>query len=409
MQQKSINNVTMESKAYNLLKEIKESGTLFNSDHIYCNPPQLLENENNKKETINNLKSMLLLNLEVIKEQADQLLSKDKQIAKLKKENDELRARLEKYEQRRSQSKRSDNKDSRKGRRKDKAGTSNETQNSKEGGDKKNNTSGLVTSNNSRLVSGIEFLPQQQLQPVNGTPGRYRQCISPDDVTPKKLDNFIDPYEFVDDDKTPKLIKREKSDPISSTTPLKQKKVKKSAFMTTKNEYLICDWKKSEAELDAEAEPKVRATLELPIWNVRESQSLYAIEGTEDMCDATFEKRHVKCETDERRRKKWDVQRLREHKLLERLKKRYHKDDYDDKGKSSNNKNDSKCNITSFYPSIENVKYIQIVDELPVTAFGEPIPCLEETDFILPWITNPDLSNMSPSTSFTKTRFFKKN
>lgn len=428
----------MESKAYSLVKQIKETGTLFNADHIYCNP---LENENNKKETINNLKSMLILNLEVVKEQADQLLNKDKLIAKLKQENEELKGRLEKYEQRRSQhqtKRMSSIKNSIKTLPETMVvapTTYNTSNNKKTKG--RSQTSGIATINhlgNSNIESESKSLcsdnaastlaykrnnclspTQRQTLDVEKTPSKRRKIDrrSQNEQTPVKGQSNssppVDPYEFIGDEPhEPKQLRQEISAvatvTMSEANSDETRKVPRNAFITTNSSYILCDWQKSVAELDAEVEPILRASLEIPSWSIKERhQSSYSIEGTEDLTNDTFTKRHTKFETDERRRKKWDVQRLREQKQVERLKKRYLKDEYGEKDQKLEHKS-----ITSFYPSADNIKYIQIVEELPVLAFGEPIPCLPESDFALSWMSNTDKSNMSPTTCFTKTRFFCK-
>lgn len=438
----------MESKAYSLVKQIKETGALFNADHIYCNP--ILENENNKKETVNNLKSMLILHLEVVKEQADQLLSKDKLIAKLKQENDELKGRLEKYEQRRSQHQAKRMSSTTKNSIKTlptteetmvvapTTTTNNNINNRKTKGRSSSQIPGITTINhlgntnneseNKSLCSdNVAYRnncvsPMQQRKTpadVEKSPNKRRKIDrrSQNEQTPVKGQSnsspAVDPYEFTADEPyEPKHLRPGISEVAASETvvaptavlPVETRKVPRNAFITTGSGYILCDWKKSDAELDAEVEPLLRASLEIPSWSIKERhQCTYSIEGTEDLTNDTFTKRHTKFETDERRRKKWDVQRLREQKQVERLKKRYLKDEYDEKDPKLEQKS-----ITSFYPSADNIKYIQIVEELPVLAFGEPIPCLPESDFALSWMSNTDKLSMSPTTSFTKTRFFSK-
>lgn len=433
----------MESK-YNALKQIGKTSALFNADHIYCNPP-VLENENNKKETINNLKSMLILHLEVVKEQADQLLNKDKLIAKLKQENEELKGRLEKYEQRRSQHQAKRMSSTAKNSIKTLPSTdntmvvaptiNNNVNNKKTKG--RPQLSGISTTNHSGIDSENKSRCSDNVAGT-ATPVYRSACISPTthtrqetSETPnkrRKLDKRsqseqtpvkgqsnssppVDPYEFTTDEPPHQQLRPEVSqvttlatNSVSSETTTTSKKG--PTFITTNSDYILCDWQKSEAERDAEVEPLLRASLEIPSWTTKERtyHCAYPVEATEEMTDDTFTKRHTKFETDERRRKKWDVQRLREQKQVERLKKRYLKDEYDEKEQKMEHKS-----ITSFYPSADQIKYIQIVEELPVLAFGEPIPSIPETDFALAWKPNTEKSNeMSPTTCFPKTRFFSK-
>lgn len=53
------------------------------------------------------------------------------------------------------------------------------------------------------------------------------------------------------------------------------------------------------------------SNLEVPMWRVKVYTSCYTMEGTENLDDEIFNKRHLKLENDERRRKRWDVQRIR--------------------------------------------------------------------------------------------------
>lgn len=53
------------------------------------------------------------------------------------------------------------------------------------------------------------------------------------------------------------------------------------------------------------------SSLEVPNWRVKIYTSCYTMEGTENLDDEIFNKRHLKLENDERRRKRWDVQRIR--------------------------------------------------------------------------------------------------
>lgn len=119
--------------------------------------------------------------------------------------------------------------------------------------------------------------------------------------------------------------------------------------------------------------------LEIPRWCIREtSNGAYSSEGMEDLSDDVFIKRHARLEHAEKKRKKWDVQRIREIRNIERLKRRHCKNEVE------NNEQTAET-MTSFYPSPENVKYVQVADELPVVAFGEPIHVPLAADFSLPW------------------------
>ncbi|XP_063703921.1 male-specific lethal 1-like 1 [Culicoides brevitarsis] len=400
MQQKSVNNAAMESKAYNALKQIEKTSALY-ADHIYCNQPQLLENENSKKqESVNSLKSMLILHLEVVKEQADQLLCKDKLIAKLKQENEELKARLEKYEQQQRHHHHHHRSSQQHQQQQQTKRISTTTKNPQ-------TRTTAVTNDESETNkrSSDTILSAATTTITSPTPKRRK-------IERKPIEKSISSSLATSTEATPPVNPVSEAEKLPQETPVAEttttttenapKKGPRTSFITTAADYILCDWQKSEAELDADAEPHVRATLEIPSWQVleRSFQNTFPPEQTEDMSDDAFLKRHTKFEIDERRRKKWDVQRLREQKQVERLKKRYQKDEYDERDQKAEHKS-----ITSFYPSPENIMFIQIVDELPVLAFGDPIPALPESDFTLTWLTNTD-PRINPS--FTKTRFFSK-
>lgn len=121
------------------------------------------------------------------------------------------------------------------------------------------------------------------------------------------------------------------------------------------------------------------ANLEIPSWTVKECQAVPTVGGTEDVSDEQFNRRHLRWEHDERRRKKWDVQRIREQRNIERLKRRHIKEVPADDGKEAEGE------MRSFYPAVDNIRFIQISDELPVQAFGELIPALSPSYFLLPW------------------------
>ncbi|XP_055638626.1 uncharacterized protein LOC129776797 [Toxorhynchites rutilus septentrionalis] len=159
------------------------------------------------------------------------------------------------------------------------------------------------------------------------------------------------------------------------------KKSCQTSFMVTKKPYITCNWKDEAITSDLERLLENEAAeLEVPCWTVIDDtfdSASSSSETTENVSDEVYMKRHAKFELDERRRKKWDVQRIREQKTIERLKKRHLKADADNEQKI----------VGSFYPPIESIKYIQITEDIPVQAFGELIPVLPTTGFSLPWMT----------------------
>lgn len=176
-------------------------------------------------------------------------------------------------------------------------------------------------------------------------------------------------------------------------------------FVRTNVEYDYCHWHEDQEKRENVKNELLRqSSLEVPKWAVKDVLNCYSIEGTEDLSDENFLRRHAKLEINERRRKRWDMQRLRENRMIEKLRKRYMKTDLEE-GTRSNQKLPL---FYSFFPSPDSAKFIQIADEMPVLAFGESVPLLVEKEFLLPWHNNSNMA-MSPTTSFTKTRFFLKN
>ena len=167
--------------------------------------------------------------------------------------------------------------------------------------------------------------------------------------------------------------------------------VKRRGFKTTPMHYLSREWQMD--ELEAEVNKQIadmveekgtldeQINLEIPRWVIKDVHGLYSIEGTEDMSDEIFLKRHSRFEHDEKKRKKWDVQRIREQRTIERLKRRHCKDEL------INQKNQEEP--ISFYPVSEDIKFVQITENLPVQAFGEIIPQIFMQDFLPPWMNRP--------------------
>ncbi|XP_058056844.1 uncharacterized protein LOC131208210 [Anopheles bellator] len=165
-----------------------------------------------------------------------------------------------------------------------------------------------------------------------------------------------------------------------------------AGYMVTRKQYISCNWK--DDAIASELERLLSngaAELEIPSWSVIEqSESSVAgspssddvplaeeIRSRENITDEAYLKRHTKLEIDERRRKKWDVQRIREQKHIERLKKRQLKE--------LPAEQDASKAINTFYPTVETLKYVVVTDDVPVQAFGELIPLLPAAGFSLPW------------------------
>lgn len=165
------------------------------------------------------------------------------------------------------------------------------------------------------------------------------------------------------------------------------------SFMTTKQMYATREWQMDEiadavnqqiAEICEDERPTKHGrqaegvNLEIPRWTERELTPLSSSEGTEDISIEAFHKRHIRLELDEKKRKKWDIQRIREQRNVERLRRRLLKEDPTEMVEGAED-------VGTFYPPAENIKFVQITDDLPIQAFGEFIPVISSIEFDLPW------------------------
>jgi len=117
-------------------------------------------------------------------------------------------------------------------------------------------------------------------------------------------------------------------------------------------------------------------------WRIKSTNPVYSGDtsgNAEDISDQTILKRHERHELEEKRRKRWDLQRLREEQQLQRLRARQEKQICP---VNSNKRDDS----SSLLPCIENASHVNVDEKIPVSAFGRPLPSLPQTSFSLPWM-----------------------
>ncbi|XP_077594413.1 male-specific lethal 1 homolog [Stigmatopora nigra] len=120
--------------------------------------------------------------------------------------------------------------------------------------------------------------------------------------------------------------------------------------------------------------------LSVPSWReniVEPSSEDFDSDAQEPLDDGVFLKRHAKLELDEKRRKRWDIQRIREQRMFQRLQQRMNRKKVIP---------ESEPELSSFYPETEDVEAIMITPFLPVVAFGRPLPKLSQENFELPWL-----------------------
>lgn len=330
-----------------------------NVDHIYCNklnsreklPYSEKSNFIGDDKTVKKMKNFILSNINLIEELQNQLSERDQLIAKLIAENDSLKQRLQRYKHSKGSNKKC-------------------SENTKESNNNNNNTN---TNTNNNLPVNRNKLEKSQKDDSSSSKQKQKHVETSEDES--------------------QLKKRCEDSQESISIKLSNKNL----FLTTNKEYLINDWKICETEAEEFDKTYIEGVcLEVPRWREvdlptspsKEIENLPA----EDISDEAFQKRHLKYEADERRRKKWDQQRIREQKNIERLKKRHLKEEYAEM-MSQNNK--VKKTMTSFFPDVKTIKFIQISDDLPVSAFGEQIPKLTPKDFSLPWMSEEvDNSNV---------------
>lgn len=138
-------------------------------------------------------------------------------------------------------------------------------------------------------------------------------------------------------------------------------------------------------------------TEEVPAWRQRVVPPSHALgQGQEEAScdDEAVLRRHGKLELDEKRRKRWDIQRIREQRQVQRLKARYEKRQQQLLGGGGGS-----GAVSAAAAAVESVGFdplaithIHVADELPVCAFGAPLPAAllddrgeEEMEFELPW------------------------
>ncbi|XP_034239174.1 male-specific lethal 1-like 1 isoform X2 [Thrips palmi] len=146
-----------------------------------------------------------------------------------------------------------------------------------------------------------------------------------------------------------------------------------------------CDtnWTLGETCIETEPVPDCNGdVLETPQWRVKVYTSLYSMEGTENLDDEVFLKRHHRLEVDERRRKRWDVQRIREQRHIDKLKQR----EASSNALGGSKGEDVEDPVCSLWPDPEDAQFLEVSDDLPVSAFGLPISKFTPSEFSLPWL-----------------------
>ncbi|KAK6639958.1 hypothetical protein RUM43_008235 [Polyplax serrata] len=350
-------------------------------DHMYASVNDLSCTASQVKEA-KHLKELLLLHLDLIQQQSEQIVTKDKQIAALKQDYETLKLRFERMERRVTLKRH-------KGSSTDKSDSivpqpgnvDNATTQVQSETDIKSPLMGLTVvkeevelgKESSDAGTGRRRIYKRNSQ--DGDVGKRRRVSTGSGVlktmcgkkkrttslSSDKLKNYSGSIGDVCYGETDKRVK----DRLKLRT--------NSAYYTIVGE---CDSCWSAGETPGADEFKEEAQVQVPTWREKPIAPSYVMEGTENLGDDVFSKRHQRLEIDERRRKRWDIQRIREQNHVDKLKQKLNK---------HQNTQSSEHPLSSFFPSIDDLEEISIEEGLPVLAFGLEIPLFENSEFSLPW------------------------
>ncbi len=160
-----------------------------------------------------------------------------------------------------------------------------------------------------------------------------------------------------------------------------------SGYVTSVGESFVSDERADIAKM-------LRQCSETPGWRVVTTSISYCMEGTENIEDATFERRHSKQEAAERRRKRWDIQRIREQRNIARLRARYDRtlSKVSGGGCSSTASwlqspavHRNNAELKSLLPEPSLASHISLADTVLVSAFGYALPNLPSKNLELTW------------------------
>uniref|UniRef100_A0A2K5PMZ2 Male-specific lethal 1 homolog n=1 Tax=Cebus imitator TaxID=2715852 RepID=A0A2K5PMZ2_CEBIM len=290
------------------------------------------------------LKQVLLLQLDLIEQQ--QLQAKEKEIEELKTERDTLLARIERME-RRMQLVKQDNE---KERHKLFQGCETEEREETELSEK------IKLECQPELSETSQTLPPKPFS--CGRSGKGHKRKSPFGSTERKTPvKKLAPEFSKVKTKTPKHspIKEEPCGSLSETVNKPQKspglqwtphedsplpkrdpasiprrKPSQARQKISTIEMYLCHWHQPPpSRLPLwESSPKKEETVAIPSWRDHSVEPLRDPNPSdllENLDDSVFSKRHAKLELDEKRRKRWDIQRIREQRILQRLQLRMYK------------------------------------------------------------------------------------
>jgi len=353
-------------------------------DHMYANCSN--EPRITKEETpqIRHLKELLLLHLDLLQQQHEQLTLKDRQIAVLRQERDALQQRLDRAERNVSAFR----------HRKLKSSVGNKS--SAEEDERLLEPSAQAASSVNKDCSRLEerSLPgvaeasqtavsEQQGQESPRVPlaTKHYKCGRGRSRGSQSL--TISPSPNASPSGRPtrgltiasRALPRSSSVQHSSSSPQRRKDdLKKTDILNTQILYYT-PVGESLPSPDCQQDSR---EVEVPSWRFHPLTSCYSMEGTENLDDDVFMKRHQKQEADEKRRKRWDIQRIREQ--------RYHEHLMQGRALTDKQRQNQEQDRDSLFPDPDEVLYIEVSDSIPVCAFGAPIPNITPSEFSCPFI-----------------------
>lgn len=391
------------------------------------------EPRHNDLTEVKHLKELLLLHLDLIQQQSEQIVTKDKLLASLRQENETLKLRLERMDRRVSlQKHRSENNENSIGSEhigpcsppninSVNVPSTSELHRSIQS---ENNNSQYNESFKIRLNTsgGITTVKQE---PNDNQSKHEAKLDTGNDIRlewEEKKKRRTDPVALSSGSKRKRgvscssTISNDASSTVQDKTLTQESNrkgdrkggkllTKKESFLTTEEHYYTAVGDPNYTLSLKEANPVENDTaLEVPNWRVKIYTSCYTMEGTENLDDEIFNKRHLKLENDERRRKRWDVQRIREQRHIEKLKQRQERQNH--QATCYNTNHTGPCpsaveeeTVSSLWPDVEQIQSLQVDPQLPVTAFGAPIPSFSPSEFSLPWTNMSRLNSRRPKRS----------
>ncbi|XP_004080702.1 male-specific lethal 1 homolog isoform X1 [Oryzias latipes] len=342
----------------------------------------------------NCLRQILLLQLDLIEQQQQQLQSKDKEIDELKADKETLLARIERMERRLQLTRKDVPRDKRLFQPLEPWTPDKEDiwDLDIEENPQPNSATPLLISRGGKGQKRKSCFGDAKIQKSRGKSAKHSpQKSEKDSGSPNQRE--------LRSKETP-----EKAFPLRSEAekdsllPCKEEpemscQIEDLPYMSTTEMYLCC-WNQpplsplhetspqKEEEVASEWTPHVvhDMLIVFPSWRENHIEPLAedpSFDPPELMDDGTFLKRHAKLELDEKRRKRWDIQRIREQRMFQRLQQRMNR---------KKNVQEMEPDLSSFYPDTEDVESIMITPFLPVVAFGRPLPKLAQQNFELPWL-----------------------